>query len=133
MKKITLFFFFMLSIIANLHSQQITVANLVGTWDQNIKKSAATIIFVDTSRVRFSYKGHTGSTRSYYYLLNSSSTPAVLTVDYKANHKRNRNIYLIQLSDKNTMKLQVLHKNEKRDHFDEDNKEKIVTLIRRTE
>jgi hypothetical protein len=131
MKKAIFFFLCMFSVIANLHSQQLKVADLVGTWDQNIKTHAATIIFVDTARVKFSYKGHTGSTRSYYYLLNSSKTPAVLTVDYKANHRRNRNIYLIQLVDKNTMKLQVIHKNESHDQFAEDNKEKVVTLIRR--
>lgn len=124
---------FMFGIIAGLHSQQIKTADLVGTWDQNIKTHAATIIFVDTSRVKFSYKGHMGSTRSYYYMLNNSKPLAVLKVDYRANHRRNRNIYLIQLIDRNTMKLQVLHKNEIRDHFDEEDKEKIVTLIRRTE
>lgn len=121
----------MFSIISRLQSQQITTADLVGTWDQNIASHAATIIFVDTARVRFSYKGHTGSTRSYYYLLNNATAPAVLTVDYRASHRRNRNVYLIQLIDKNTMKLQVLHKNEKRDHFDEEHKDKIVTLVRR--
>jgi hypothetical protein len=131
MKKSIFFFLFMFSMLASLHSQQLKVADLVGTWDQNIKTHAATIIFVDTARVKFSYKGHSGSTRSYYYLLNNSKTPAVLTVDYRANHRRNRNIYLIQLVDKNTMKLQVIHKNESRDSFDEDNKEKVVTLIRR--
>jgi hypothetical protein len=132
MKKTIFFSIFMLSIIAKLHSQQVTVNDLVGTWDQNIKKSAATIIFVDTARVRFSYKGHTGSTRSYYYLLNNSSTPAVLTVDYRANHRRNRNVYLIQLVDKNTMKLQVISKGSGQVSFNEGSKEKIVTLIRRS-
>lgn len=133
MKKAISFSLFMFAIIASSHSQQLKIADLVGTWDQNIKTHAATIIFVDTSRVKFSYKGHTGSTKSYYYLLNSSNTPAKLTVDYKANHRRNRNIYLIQLADRNTIKLQVIHKDNNQDHFDEASKEKIVTLIRRTE
>jgi hypothetical protein len=133
MKKSISFFLFMFAILASLHSQQLKITDLVGTWDQNIKTHAATIIFVDTSRVKFSYKGHTGSTRSYYYLLNSTNTPSRLTVDYKANHRRNRNIYLIQLLDRNTMKLQVIHKSDNQDHFDEASKEKIVTLIRRIE
>ena len=131
MKKAIFFSVFMFLIITGLHSQKPAISDLVGTWDQNISTHAATIIFDDTSRVRFSYKGHTGSTRKYYYLLNNTSAPAVLTVDYKANHRRNRNVYLIQLVDKNTMKLQVIHKNESREHFDEEHKEKIVTLIRR--
>jgi len=131
MKKAIFYFLFMFSAIASLHSQRLTKNDLVGTWDQNIKKSAATIIFVDTARVRFSYKGHTGSTRSYYYLLDNSKTPALLTVDYRANHRRNRNIYLILLVDKNTMKLQVIHKKDRQGNFSEESKEKIVTLIRR--
>ncbi len=130
MKKIFVIFLFSLGIVAKSYSQKINISDLVGTWDQNVSSQAATIIFDDTSRVRFSYKGHTGSTTKYYYLLNNSQTPAVLTVDYKANHKRNRNIYLIELVDKNTIKLQVLHKDEDRTHFSDD-KDKIVTLMRR--
>ena len=131
MKKIIFLFLFMLGMIAGLHSQQLTKTDLIGTWDQDIKKSAATIIFVDTGRVKFSYKGHTGSSRRYYNMLDNSKTLSVLTVDYRANHRRNRNVYLIQLVDKNTMKLQVIQKKESRDHFDEANKYKVVTLIRR--
>lgn len=131
MKKIIFFSLFLFGLISGLRSQQFTKADLVGTWDQDIKKNAATIIFVDTARVRFSYKGHTGSTRKYYYLLDNGKIPAVLTVDYRANHRRNRNVYLVQLVDKDTMKLQVVQKKESRDHFDETNKNKIVTLIRR--
>jgi hypothetical protein len=123
----------MFAVIASSQSQQLKITDLVGTWDQNIKTHAATIIFVDTARVKFSYKGHTGSTRSYYYLLNNANTPAKLTVDYKANHRRNRNVYLIQLVDNNTMKLQVIKKDDPRNSFSEQSKEKIVTLIRRTE
>jgi len=130
MKKTFVIFLFSFGIIAKSHSQRINISDLIGTWDQNISNQPATIIFDDTSRVRFSYKGHTGSTTKYYYLLDNNQTPSVLTVDYKANHKKNRNTYLIQLVDKNTMKLQVLHKNEDRTHFTDD-KDKIVTLIRR--
>ncbi|HVM88649.1 MAG TPA: hypothetical protein VMT76_10720 [Puia sp.] len=117
--------------ITKSFSQNITPSDIVGTWDQNISSRAATIIFDDVSRVRFSYKGHTGSTRKYYYLLNNTQTPAILTVDYRANHRRHRNEYLIQLTDKNTMKLQVLRKNDSRQHFDEEHNDKIITLIRR--
>jgi hypothetical protein len=131
MKKI----FFLLLIVAGpaakSYSQKITVTDIIGIWDQNITSHAATIIFDDTSRVRFSYKGHTGSTRKYYYLLNNVQTPALLTVDYKDNHKKHRNEYLIQLIDRNTMKLQVLHKKDNREHFDTEDKSKIITLIRR--
>jgi len=130
MKKISFLFLFSLGLIAKSYSQKVNISDLIGTWDQNVSSQAATIIFDDTSRVRFSYKGHTGSTTQYYYLLDNSHIPAVLTVDYKANHKRNRNIYLIELVDKNTMRLQVVHKNEDRTHFTDD-KGKIVTLIRR--
>jgi hypothetical protein len=133
MKKSIFLLLITFGIVSASHGQQLTTTDLIGTWDQNIKTHAATIIFVDTSRVRFSYKGHTGSTRKYYYLLNNSGTPAVLTVDYRANHRRNRNVYLIQLIDKNTMKLQVISKEGSQIKFNEESKEKIVTLIRRSE
>ncbi|HXB43057.1 MAG TPA: hypothetical protein VNV85_03335 [Puia sp.] len=131
MKETIFFFLFMFFCIAGLRSQQLKKTDLEGTWDQNVKKNAATIIFVDTARVRFSYKGHSGSSRSYYYLLDNSKTPSVLTVDYRANHRRNRNVYLIQLIDKKTMKLQVILKKESRDHFDEADKNKMVILVKR--
>ncbi len=131
MKKTTFLFFVVSMIVAKSYSQQISPSILIGEWDQNITSHAASVIFDDTSRVRFSYKGHTGSTRKYYYLLNSSQTPAILTVDYKANHKKHRNEYLIQLVDKNTMKLQVLHTTDSRTHFSEEDKSKIITLIRK--
>ncbi len=132
MKNLIFLSIFLFGLAAALYSQGLAKTDLTGTWDQNIKKRAATIIFVDTVRVRFSYKGHSGSTRSYFYLLDASGNPAKLKVDFRANHRRNRNIYLIQLVDRNTMKLQVIHKNDNQDHFDEASKEKIITLIRRT-
>jgi hypothetical protein len=131
MKKISFLLFLSVGIITKSHSQNLTPSDLIGEWDQNITSHAAAIIFDDTSRVRFSYKGRTGSTRKYYYLLNSSQTPAILTVDYKANHKKHRNEYLIQLVDKNTMKLQVLHKKDSRQNFDESGDNMIITLIRK--
>jgi hypothetical protein len=131
MNKTIFFFLFTVVCISDVRSQQLKKTDLEGTWDQDVKKNAATIIFVDTARVRFSYKGHSGSTRSYYYLLDNRKTPSVLTVDYRANHRRNRNVYLIQLVDKKTMKLQVIQKKESRDHFDEADKNKMVILTRR--
>jgi len=133
MKILFLFFsiIFFTSIAA--HSQQITPSDLIGTWDQTgVDKHVPTMIFVDSAGVKFSYKGHSGSSKKYYYVINTLNTPTILTVDYKANHRKHRNEYLIQMIDKDTMKLQVLHKKDARDHFDEENKDKkIVTLIRR--
>jgi hypothetical protein len=114
------------------HGQQITSADLIGTWDQSgVEKHVPAMIFVDSSRVEFSYKGHTGTSKKYYYIINNASTPIILTVDYKANHRKHRNEYLIQIIDKDTMKLQVLHKKDARDHFDEANPNKIYTIVRR--
>ena len=133
MKKPVLFFVLMLIACTGLRSQQVKIADLIGTWDQNIKKYAATIIFVDNEKVRFSYKGRTGTSKNYYYLLDASNTPTLLTVDFKPSHRKHRNEYLIELLDKNTMKLQVLHKHDSRSHFDEEHPGNIVTLIRRSE
>jgi hypothetical protein len=131
MKKFVFLLFSVLFITLKSYSQNpFTPNDLIGTWDQNISKRSATIIFDDTSRVRFSYKGHTGSTRKYYYYLNNSQNPALLTVDYKA-HRKLRNEYLIQMVDKSTIRLQVLHKHDDRTHFDEKNGQ-IITLTRRT-
>jgi hypothetical protein len=114
------------------HSQQLNPSDLIGTWDQSgVDKHVPTMIFVDSSRVKFSYKGHSGSSKKYYYVINNLNTPIILTVDYKANHRKHRNEYLIQMIDKDTMKLQVLHKKDSRDHFDEKHEDKIVTLARR--
>ena len=128
--------FFLLGIILftsfSAHSQQISPADLIGTWDQSgVDKHVPAMIFVDSSRVAFSYKGHTGTSKKYYYTINNASTPIILTVDYKANHRKHRNEYLIQIIDKDTMKLQVLHKKDARDHFDEANPNKIYTIVRR--
>ncbi|HLK29086.1 MAG TPA: hypothetical protein VKT28_10955 [Puia sp.] len=131
MKKISFLLLLSAGIITRSYSQKITPSDLVGEWDQNITTHAAAIIFDDTSHVRFSYKGRTGSTKKYYYLLDNSQTPAILTVDYKANHKKHRNEYLIQMVDKNTIKLQVLHKKDNRQNFDESGNSMIITLIRK--
>lgn len=114
------------------HSQQINPADLIGAWDQSgVDKHVPAMIFVDSSRVEFSYKGHTGTSKKYYYTINNANTPIILTVDTKANHRKHRNEYLIQIVDKDTMKLQVLHKNDARDHFDEAHPDKIYTIVRR--
>ena len=114
------------------HSQQITPADLVGTWDQSgLDKHVPSMIFVDSSRVEFSYKGHSGTSKKYYYIINNTNSPVILTVDYRANHRKHRNEYLIQIIDKDTMKLQVLHKKDARDHFDETNPNRIYTISRR--
>ncbi|HLY72293.1 MAG TPA: hypothetical protein VKR53_21320, partial [Puia sp.] len=82
------------------HSQQITPADLVGTWDQSgLDKHVPSMIFVDSSRVEFSYKGHSGTSKKYYYIINNINSPVILTVDYKANHRKHRNEYLIQIID----------------------------------
>jgi len=130
MKKIILFLSLVLFFAFKSYSQNpVTPNDLIGTWDQNIRIRPATIIFDDTVRVRFSYKGHSGSTRKYYYYLNNSQNPTLLTVDYKP-HRKLRDEYLIQLVDNNTIKLQPLKKHDDRDHFS-DKKDMIVTLIRR--
>jgi hypothetical protein len=130
-----LFLFFSIIFFSSIaaHSQQITPSDLIGTWDQSgVDKHVPTMIFVDSGGVKFSYKGHSGSSKKYYYVINNANTPIILTVDYKKNHRKHRNEYLIQLIDKDTMKLQVLHKKDARDHFDEEHKDKkIVTLVRR--
>ncbi|MBS1946215.1 MAG: hypothetical protein JST47_00465 [Bacteroidetes bacterium] len=118
-------------IVQKSFGQNIAASDLVGTWDQNVMSRAATIIFDDASRVRFSYKGRSGSTRKYYYLLDNLQIPVTLTVYYRANHKRQRNKYLLELTDKNTMKLQVVRKKGTALHFDETRKDKIITLNRR--
>ncbi len=131
MKRVLLFSCFLFFAKAALYSQQINPADLVGTWDQSEGKTPATIMFVDSSKVRYSYKGHTGSTRDYYYLLNTTNTPVILTVDYSKKHKKHRNEYLIQFIDKDTLKLQVLYKKDSREHFTPEPKYKTVILIRR--
>jgi hypothetical protein len=131
MKKAILFSLMIFLVSAGLHSQQLVANRLVGTWDQNIKKHAATIIFVDAEHVKFSYKGRTGTSKTYYYLLNNAKSPSLLMVDYKSNHKKHRNEYLIQLVDNDTIKLQVLNKHDSRDHFDNAKPERIITLLRR--
>jgi hypothetical protein len=114
------------------HSQQISPADLIGAWDQSgVDKHVPSMIFVDSSRVEFSYKGHTGTSKKYYYIINNATTPIILTIDYKANHRKHRNEYLIQIIDKDTMKLQVLHTKDARDHFDETNPDRIYTIVRR--
>ncbi len=133
MKILFLFFSILFFTSIAAHSQQITPSDLIGTWDQSgVDKHVPAMIFVDNAGVKFSYKGHSGSSKKYYYVINNLNTPTILTVDYKANHRKHRNEYLIQMIDKDTMKLQVLHKKDARDHFDEEHKDKkIVTLIRR--
>jgi hypothetical protein len=131
MKKVSLFTFFLISFAAISFSQQINPIDLIGTWDQTTGKNPATILFIDSSRVRYSYKGHTGSAGNYYYLLNTVNTPAVLTVDYSKKHKKHRNEYLIQFVNKDTIKLQVLYKKDSRDHFADEPKDKTVLLARR--
>ena len=131
MKKLLFFISVILCVAVKSKGQSVTAGSLVGIWDQNVSNHAATIIFDDTSRVRFSYKGRKGSTKKYYYILNNAQTPAILTVDYKANHKKHRNEYLIEFIDKNTMRLQVLHKKDDRTHFNESEKENLITLNRR--
>ncbi len=112
-------------------SQQNGRPSLIGTWDQSNGKHPATIIFEDHEKVRYSYKGHTGTTRSYYYLLNDAATPSLLTVDYSKSHKKHRNEYLIEFLGANTLKIQVLYKKDSREHFDENKKSQIVLLNRR--
>jgi hypothetical protein len=131
MKRIALISFILISIITKSYSQQLTPAFLTSTWDQTTGSHPATIIFVDNSRVEYSYKGHTGKTQDFYYLLNTSNTPAILTVDFKENHKKHRNEYLIEVINKDTIKLQVLYKKDSRDHFSEEHKDQIVILARR--
>jgi hypothetical protein len=110
---------------------QITPEDLAGTWDQSGGTRTPSMIFLDSSRVKFSYKDHSGSSSKFYYVINNSNTPVILTIDYKADHRKHRNEYLIQMIDKNTMKLQVIDKKDRRDHFDDEHPEKIFTLLRR--
>jgi hypothetical protein len=121
--------FLVLACLSNLaYSQQVTSSRLWGTWDQVNGKNPATIIFVDSSRVRYSYKGHTGTTKDYYYLINNTNNPAILTVDYSQNHKKHRNEYLIQFISRDTIKMQVLYKKDSRDHFKDEPSDQIVKL-----
>ena len=113
------------------YCQQITSASLIGTWDQQGGKHPATMLFLDSGRIRYSYKGHSGSSKTYYYLLNTSQDPALLTVDYSQKHKKHRNEYLVQLIDKDTIKLQVLFKKDSRQQFTPEPAYKTVTLVRR--
>ncbi|HLX91901.1 MAG TPA: hypothetical protein VKR32_09470 [Puia sp.] len=132
MKTSTLLLFSLVAILHSANAQPITASQLMGTWDQAGKSShVPSMIFVDTAKVKFSYKGHSGTSKSYYYIIKNSNVPTILTVDYKANHRKHRNEYLIQLVANDTMKLQVLHKKDARDHFNEDNPNKIYTLVRR--
>lgn len=122
----------MSGIKASGYSQQISAQSLVGAWDQtNVTGTQPTIIFEDSARVSFSYKGHIGKTRSYYYILDATQSPALLTVDYSASHKKHRNQYLIQMVDKNTLKLQELLRKDSKDHFAEGKDSHFVTLTRR--
>jgi hypothetical protein len=131
MKKPVLFFFLLFFISIASYSQQINPADLIGTWDQTSGTHPATILFVDSIRVKYSYKGHTGVSPTYYYLLNTTNTPVILTVDFSEKHKKHRDEYLIQFTDKDTIKLQVLNKKDSRDHFSDDVKDRTVTLARR--
>jgi hypothetical protein len=131
MKISFLFFGILLFTSVAVHGQQINPADLIGIWDQNGGSHPPTMIFVDNSGVRFSYKGHTGTSKKYDYLINNNNVPIIMTVYKKANHRKIRNEYLIQVLDKDTMKLQVLRKKSPRDHFDEDRPDKIFTLVRR--
>jgi len=122
-------FFFIFGFLSNYaFSQQVTSFKLWGTWDQINGKNPATIIFVDSSRVRYSYKGHKGSTHDYYYWINNTNNPAILTVDYSPNHRKHRNEYLIEFISKDTIRMQVLYKKDSRDHFKEEPSDQIVTL-----
>src|SRR5580692_10028378 len=105
MKRIVLFSFILISAATTTYGQQLTPAFLISTWDQTTGTHPATIIFVDNSRVEYSYKGRTGKTQDFYYLLNTSNTPAILTVDYKENHKKHRDEYLIEVINNDTIKL----------------------------
>ncbi len=109
----------------------ISSPDLIGTWDQSGGKHPPTMIFVDSALVKFSYKGHSGTSKKYPYLINNTNAPAIITVYKKANRHKIRNEYLVQLTDKDTMKLQVIKKNDSRDHFADDQKNKVVTLTRR--
>ena len=129
MKKLIVFSALLFLVSARLYSQQINPADLIGTWEQTAAKHA-TMQFIDGGKVRYSYRGHTGSTRDYYYLLNTATTPALLTVDYAQNHKKHRNEYLIELVEADKLKLQVLSKKDSRDHFAAETAHKTVTLIR---
>jgi hypothetical protein len=132
MKKIVALFFVFFILFAKLsYSQQFNPTDLIGTWDETTGAHPATIIFLDSNSIRYSYKGHTGTSHIYYYVLNSNNSPATLKVDRNKTHTRNRNEYLIQMVDANTIKLQVLFKRDSRDHFDESKKDKVVTLVRR--
>jgi hypothetical protein len=131
MKKFILFSFIIISIASKSYSQQLGAAFLTGTWDQTSGSHPATIIFLEGGKVQYSYKGHTGTSSTYYYLLNTSTTPALLDVDFKENHKKHRNEYLIEVLNKDSIKLQVLFKKDSREHFTEDHKDQIVILARR--
>lgn len=131
MKRAILFSFILISIVTKSYSQQLTPAFLVSSWDQTSGSHPATIIFVDNKRVEYSYKGHTGKTKDFYYLLNTTNTPAILTVDYKEDHKKHRDEYLIEIINNDTIKLQMLHKKDSREHFTDEHKDQIVTLARR--
>ena len=131
MKKIVLFFFIFVSIISKSYSQELTPKFLTSTWDQTSGSHPATIIFLDGGKVQYSYKGHTGTSTTYYYLLNTTNKPALLDVDFKENHKKHRNEYLIEVINNDTIKLQVLFKKDSRDHFSEEHKDQIVMLARR--
>jgi hypothetical protein len=110
---------------------QVSPEDLFGTWDQSGGSRTPTMIFLDSSRVKFSYKDRSGASKKFYYLINNANTPVILTVDYKADHRKHRNEYLIQLIDKNTLKLQVIEKKDRRDHFDDEHPEKVFTLLKR--
>ena len=131
MKRIALFSLILIFIITKSYSQELTPKFLISTWDQTSGTHPATIIFADDKRVEYSYKGRTGKTEDFYYLLNTTNTPAILTVDFKENHKKHRNEYLIEVINNDTIKLQVLYKKDSRDHFTEEHKDQIVTLARR--
>jgi hypothetical protein len=120
-----------LIVSTSAYAQKISPAELIGTWDQDGDKHPGTIQFVDSNRVRYSYKGRTGTTRDYYYALNNANTPSVLTVDYSLKRKKHRNEYLVEFVDKNTLKIQVLYKKDSREHFSNDPKNKPIQLLRR--
>jgi hypothetical protein len=126
------FLAFILFSSAHVYCQQVTTRDLIGVWDQMSGPRRPSMIFIDSLRVKFSYKDRTGSSRAYYYILDNSKMPAVLTVDFKKDHRKHRDEYLIQMTDKDTLKLQVIGKKTPRDHFDENKPDKIYTLVKRS-
>jgi hypothetical protein len=132
MKRIIICLCLFVGVVRSAYAQSpVSSSGLVGTWDQEGGKHPPTMIFVDSASVKFSYKGHTGASKKYPYLINYANTPSIITVYKKANRHRIRNEYLVQAIDSDTIKLQVIKKNDSRDHFAEGQKNRVVTLVRR--